>query len=281
MDVKRYNIYIKHRLGWKAESWNGFFRTYDDIPTRKALISFPDKGYILDQYTGTTLSLDSGIDLLFRYEFTQCTDFIDWELFIDTYKGFQNDKLIEKATNNLRIHLLDADLLIQLHKYVEQFPNGLFISEAKTKIALLVREEEYKQFPPPEMSEVERKNAVADVEKVVSNIVADSVGDNDSITLSEIKTKEDNSEIIKYFKDKKITIAKENIEKILDDVLEVLPSLKANKDHLDGLISISASFRALERKELHGIISPQDGQIAYQSIIHRILRQFNSIIEDL
>ena len=281
MDVRQYQVYIKHRFGWKAESWAGFFRTYDEIPTRRKLISVPDRGYILDQYTGGTLSLNDGIDLLFRYEFTQCTDFVDWELFIDTYKEFQDDGLIAQATNNLRVHLLDADLLIILHQYVERFPGGLFISEAKAKIALLVREEEYKEYPPAELSEVERKLAVADVKKVVKSIVKDSIGNNRILELPEIEAKNDNRAIIKFFEDKKITIATESIEKILKDVLDALPSLKVKKDHADGLISISASFKEWQRKVRHGLITPQAEQIEYQMIIHRILEQFNFIIADL
>lgn len=281
MDIRRYNIYIKHRFGWKAESWGGFFRTYEEIPKRKELVSLPRKGYIFDQHTGTTLSLLDGLKLLFQYEFSQCTDFIDWELFIDTYKEFQEDELIKKATRNLKIKLLDADLLIILHKYTRRFPDGLFFAEAKTKIALLIREEEYKAQPPEEMTESERKTAVSDVEKVVDKIVANYVGSDKKVKFSDVKYENNNEVIIKFFEDKKITIASESIEKTVKDVLKLLPSLRIPKEHADILISISASFHELRRQERYGIITPQEGQKAYQLIIYRILKEFNLIIDDL
>lgn len=273
LDLQRYTILVKLINGWNSYFWPKFFDRYREVSVRKRIISNPEKGYIYDNDSFKKLNEKQGLELLMNFEFSECDNFIEWEYFIDAYKDTSYKDVLKKALDNLEKQLIEANRLIRLKQYKDLFPKGIFINEVKFKISMIQKGLEEADLPDyeKEISEDEKKEILTSIRKEKSKIEDDYLEANSQPGID--------LEAVSIVKAMRKEIGSGDIEHILSEAIRVLDDLSIDRIYTDKLITISAQYTSFRFKQTANILSAEDESVIYSSIIDRILKLFNLILD--
>ncbi|NRB53482.1 MAG: hypothetical protein HRU41_37850 [Saprospiraceae bacterium] len=278
LDKNRYLFMVKLYSAYTAFPWTEFFSRYTKIAERKNILEDEERGYIYDQDNFRNFNQGEGIELLINFEFSECQSFIEWEYFVQAFKDTPYQHLLREALEKLVKELLGANLLVRLKRYQDLFPKGLFIREVEAKVAMRLKEQERRNqvdfediLHDVEQQESSKKQIFESISKERSKIVEQYLGANSNEPFD--------FDVIEYINAKKKEFGSRDIEKILAEVLKILGEVELDRSYTDPLIAISADYRAFRFKQTLKTLSIEDEGVIYSSIINRILKIFNLILD--